>query len=166
MAVRPILRWPDARLRTRAVAVGAVTEAERALWADMVDTMEAMPGVGLAAVQLGVMRRLAVVDASPARGQAVLLADPQVIEAATEFASGEEASPCLPGVSARVARPVRVLVRYLDAAGAVAEREFEGLWARSLLHQIDHLDGRMYFDRLSAVKRDMLLRRAGKHARA
>lgn len=166
MAVRAILRWPDPRLRTRAAAVGAVSDADRALWADMIDTMEAMPGVGLAAVQLGVMRRLAVVDASRGRGQAVRLADPVVIEAAAECAPGEEASPCLPGVSAPVLRPVRVVVRYLDATGAVAERGFEGLWARALLHQIDHLDGRMYFDRLSRVKRERVLRRAGKRARA
>lgn len=162
--MRAILRWPDVRLHTRAAPVGAVGAAERALWADMIDTMEAMPGLGLAAVQVGVMRRLAVVDASTARGQAVRMADPVVVEAATEFAPGEEASPCLPGVSAPVARPVRVRVRYLDADGAMEERDFEGLWARSVLHQIDHLDGRMYFDRLSKVKRDMLLRRARKLA--
>jgi len=76
----------------------------------------------------------------------------------------EEASPCLPGVSAVVARPRAVTVRFLNDAGAVEERDFAGLWATSVQHQIDHLQGRMYFDRLGRVKRDMLLRRARKMA--
>ncbi len=143
----------------------AVGAAERAIWDDMVDTMEAMPGVGLAAPQIGVMRRLAVVDASSARGQAVRLANPEVI--ATEGAPelGPEASPCLPGLGADILRPPVVHARFLDAAGAVVERRFEGLWARSLLHQIDHLDGRLFVDRLSRTRREMLLRRARKAAR-
>jgi peptide deformylase len=128
----------------------------------MVDTMEAMPGVGLAAVQIGVMQRLAVVDASDRRGQAVLLANPEVLHASVELRPHEEASPCLPGVSAKIERPRAVTVRFLNAEGAVEERDFVGLWATSVQHQIDHLAGRMYFDRLSKVKRDMLLRRARK----
>ena len=162
MSVRPILQWPDRRLRTAAGDVAAVTDAVRQVWADMVDTMEAMPGVGLAAVQIGVMQRLAVVDASDRRGQAVLLANPEVLHASVELRPHEEASPCLPGVSAKIERPRAVTVRFLNAEGAVEERDFVGLWATSVQHQIDHLAGRMYFDRLSKVKRDMLLRRARK----
>lgn len=162
MSVRPILQWPDRRLRTTAADVPEVTDEVRATWADMVDTMEAMPGVGLAAVQIGVMQRLAVVDASDARGQAVLMANPEVLHASVQLRPHEEASPCLPGVSARIERPRAVTVRFLNADGAVEERDFVGLWATSVQHQIDHLAGRMYFDRLSKVKRDMLLRRARK----
>ncbi|EAQ03863.1 peptide deformylase [Pseudooceanicola batsensis HTCC2597] len=162
MAVRPILRWPDRRLRAAAADVVDVTDAVRATWADMIDTMEAMPGVGLAAVQIGVMQRLAVVDASGERGQAVRMANPEVLHASVEPRDHEEASPCLPGVSARITRPRAVTVRFLNAEGAVEERDFVGLWATSVQHQIDHLAGRMYFDRLSKVKRDMLLRRARK----
>lgn len=162
MSVRPILRWPDKRLKTQAVDVDAVTDDIRAIWTDMVDTMEAMPGVGLAAVQIGVMQRLAVVDASNDRGQAVLMANPEVLHASIELRDHEEASPCLPGVSAKVTRPRAVTVRFLNAEGEVEERDFVGLWATSVQHQIDHLAGRMYFDRLSKMKRDMLLRKARK----
>jgi peptide deformylase len=157
-----VLRWPDARLRRAAEPVAGITDAVRALWDEMIAVMEAMPGVGLAAVQLGEMQALAVVDASEARGQVVRMANPEILHASAQLREHEEASPCLPGVSAVIARPRAVTVRYLNAAGAVEERDFVGLWATSVQHQIDHLKGRMFFDRLSRVKRDMLLRRARK----
>ena len=160
MAVRPILLWPDPRLRRPADPVAAVTDAVRAIWDDMIDTMEAMPGVGLAAPQIGVMLRLAVVDATTTRGQALRLANPEVIAASDRLAPYDEASPCLPGVSARIERPAEVTVRFLNAEGAAEERSFDGLWATSVQHQIDHLDGRLYIDRLSRVKRDILLRKS------
>jgi len=160
--VRAVLRWPDARLRRAAEPVAGITDAVRALWDEMIAVMEAMPGVGLAAVQLGEMQALAVVDASEARGQVVRMANPEILHASAQLREHEEASPCLPGVSAVIARPRAVTVRYLNAAGAVEERDFVGLWATSVQHQIDHLKGRMFFDRLSRVKRDMLLRRARK----
>ena len=128
----------------------------------MIDTMEAMPGVGLAATQIGVMQQLAVVDASAERGQAVRMANPEVLHASTQLREYEEASPNLPGVSASIKRPRAVTVRFLNDAEQVEERDFVGLWATSVQHQIDHLAGRMYFDRLSKVKRDMLLRKARK----
>jgi len=162
--VRAVLRWPDRRLRMAAAPVAAIDDGVRALWDEMIAVMEAMPGVGLAAVQLGEMRALAVVDASRERGQAVRMANPEVLHASVERREHEEASPCLPGVSAAVARPRAVTVRFLNDAGAVEERDFVGLWATSVQHQIDHLQGRMYFDRLGRVKRDMLLRRARKMA--
>jgi peptide deformylase len=124
--------------------------------------MEAMPGVGLAATQIGVMLRLAVVDASSERGKAVRMANPEVLHASIELREHEEASPNLPGVSAKVKRPRAVTVRFLNEAGEVEERDFVGLWATSVQHQIDHLNGRLYFDRLGKVKRDMLLRKAKK----
>ncbi|MDP2085823.1 MAG: peptide deformylase [Gemmobacter sp.] len=160
--IRPFLRWPDKRLKTPAAPVEAITDDIRRIWADMVETMDAMPGVGLAAPQIGVMLRLAVVDGSDARGQAVLMANPEIVHASGQMREHDEASPNLPGVSAVVSRPRAVTVRFLNAAGAVEERDFVHLWATSVQHQIDHLEGRMYFDRLSKLKRDMLLRRAGK----
>jgi peptide deformylase len=159
-----VLRWPDARLRRAAAPVAGIDADVRAIWDEMVAVMETMPGVGLAAVQLGEMRALAVVDASEARGQAVRMANPEVVHASAQLRDHEEASPCLPGVSAVISRPRAVTVRFLNAAGAVEERDFVGLWATSVQHQIDHLQGRMYFDRLGRVKRDMLLRRARKLA--
>jgi peptide deformylase len=130
----------------------------------MIDTMEAMPGVGLAAPQIGVMLRLAVVDASEARGKAVRMANPEILHASIELRSHEEASPNLPGVSAPIKRPRAVTVRFMNADGEMEERDFVGLWATSVQHQIDHLEGRLFVDRLSKVKRDMLLRKARKLA--
>ncbi len=162
MTKRTCLQWPDRRLRTKAEDVAEITDAVRATWADMIDTMEAMPGVGLAAVQIGVMQRLAVVDASEERGKAVRMANPEVLHASVQLREHEEASPNLPGVSAKISRPRAVTVRFLNAAGEMEERDFVGLWATSVQHQIDHLAGKMYFDRLSKVKRDMLIRKAKK----
>ncbi|MGR3701501.1 MAG: peptide deformylase [Paracoccaceae bacterium] len=164
MTVRRCIPWPDARLRTPAADVPAITDDIRAIWTDMIDTMEAMPGVGLAAPQIGVMLRLAVVDASDKRGQAVRMANPEVVHASVQLREHEEASPNLPGVSATISRPRAVLVRFLNDQGEVEERDFVGLWATSVQHQIDHLAGRMYFDHLSKMKRDMLIRRARKRA--
>ncbi len=162
MSVRRCIPWPDTRLRTAAAPVEAITDAIAAHWSDMIDTMEAMPGVGLAAPQIGVMLRLAVVDASDERGRAIRMANPEVLHASTQMRPHEEASPNLPGLSALVARPRAVTVRFLNAAGDMEERDFVHLWATSVQHQIDHLNGRMYFDRLTKLRRDMLLRKARK----
>ncbi len=162
MTARTCLPWPDKRLRTPATPVETITDDIRAIWQDMIDTMEAMPGVGLAAPQIGVMLRLAVVDASEERGQAIRMANPEIIDASGIFREHEEASPNLPGVSARLRRPRGVTVRFLNEEGEIKQRELVGLWATSVQHQIDHLNGKMYFDRLSKLKRDMLLKRARK----
>lgn len=162
MSVRPILRWPDKRLRTAADPVGEITDEIRTIWADMVDTMDAMPGVGLAAPQIGVMLRLAVVDVTQDRSRRILLANPEVIQSSPEMRAHDEASPCLPGVSARLERPRLVSVRFLNGDGVIMRRDFEDLEATSVQHQIDHLDGKMFFDNLSKTKRDMLLRKARK----
>lgn len=162
MPVRPFVMWPDKRLKTPAAPVGEITGDIRAIWDDMVETMDAMPGVGLAAPQIGVMQALAVVDASDSRGKAVKMANPRVLHASVEFRPHEEASPNLPGLSALIARPRAVTVAYLDEDGAAVEKDFVGLWATSVQHQIDHLAGRMFFDRLSKTRRDMLLKKAKK----
>jgi peptide deformylase len=162
MTARPFLPWPHPMLRTPAAAVAAITDEVRAIWRDMVETMDAMPGYGLAAVQIGVNLRLAVVDCSDTRGQAVLMANPEVLHASGQMREHDEASPNLPGVSAVVSRPRAVTVRFLNADGQVEERDFVGLWATSAQHQIDHLAGKMYFDRLSPLKRKMLLAKAEK----
>lgn len=160
--IRPCISFPDKRLRAPAEPVAEITDAVRAIWADMVDTMEAIPGYGLGAPQIGVMLRLAVVDCSEARGQVVLMANPVVLHVSDRLRAHEEASPNLPGVSAVIARPRAVTVRFLNAAGVLEDRDFVHLWATSVQHQIDHLNGRLYFDHLGPVKRRMLLARAEK----
>lgn len=164
MSVRPFVPWPDKRLRTAAAPVAEITDEIRAIWDDMIDTMEAMPGVGLAAPQIGVMLRLAVVDASEERGKPLRMANPEILHASVEFRDHDEASPNLPGVHAKISRPRAVTVTYTDPQGVKVRKDLVGLWATSVQHQIDHLNGRMYFDRLSKMKRDMLLRKARKRA--
>ncbi|MCL4139654.1 UNVERIFIED_CONTAM: hypothetical protein GTU68_059467, partial [Idotea baltica] len=106
----------------------------------MIDTMDAMPGVGLAAPQIGVMLRLAVVDGSSERGKAVRLANPEILHASVELREHEEASPNLPGMSVKIKRPRAVTVRYLDENGMITRRDFVGIEATSVQHQIDHLN--------------------------
>lgn len=165
MSARRCLLWPDPCLRTPAADVAAITDDVREIWADMIDTMEAMPGYGLAAVQIGVPLRLAVVDCSEARGQAVRMANPEILHASGQFREHEEASPNLPGASAVISRPRAVTVRFLNADGETEDRDFVGLWATSVQHQIDHLAGKMYFDHLSPLKRKMLIAKAAKQSR-
>ncbi|EAQ13131.1 peptide deformylase [Rhodobacterales bacterium HTCC2654] len=157
--------WPDKRLRTAAQPVEAVTDEVRAIWDEMTLAMDAMPGVGLAAVQLGIMQRLAVVDASEERGKAVRMANPEVLHESVKLREHDEASPNLPGVWATISRPRAVTVRFMDETGAVREQDFVGLWATSVQHQIDHLNGKMYFDHLSKLKRDRLIAKARKAKR-
>ncbi len=159
---RPFVPYPHRVLKTPAAPVEAITDDIRAIWSDMVEAMDAMPGYGLAAPQIGVALALAVVDCSDARGQAILLANPQVLHASGQMREHDEASPNLPGVSAVISRPrswARSSARYICG---MEDRDFVNLWATSVQHQIDHLAGRMYFDRLSPLKRKMLLAKAEK----
>lgn len=161
-APRKVVPWPNKCLRTVAEPVAEITDDIRALWDEMIQVMEAMPGVGLAAPQLGVMLRVAVVDGSTERGRVTRLANPEVLHASVEMRPHEEASPNLPGLSALVARPRAVTVRFLNENGVQEDKDFVGLEATSVQHQIDHLNGKMYFDRLSKMRRDMFLRKARK----
>ena len=165
MTVRAFLPYGDRRLHIAAEPVPAITETVRMIWDDMIDTMEAMPGVGLAAPQIGIMQRLAVVDASEKRGQAVRMANPEVLHESVQLRAHEEASPNLPGVSARIERPRAVTVRFLNELGEIEERDFVGLWATSVQHQIDHLNGKLYVDHLSPLRRKMLVAKSDKLAR-
>ena len=157
MSDGPFLLWPDPRLKAVAAPVDKVDADVAATWERMLKAMYAMPGVGLAAPQIGVSRRIIVVDCEPDGPAPVRMANPELIEASDEMRDHEEASPNLPGVSAKVSRPAAVLVSYLDMGGAKTRRWFEGLWATSVQHQIDHLNGELYIERLSRVKRRMVL---------
>ena len=162
MAVKRILKWPDKRLRSRADEITEITEDVILIWDDMIDTMNAMPGIGLAAPQIGVNLRLAVIDASETRSRPVKLANPEILQASLEYSETEEASPNLRGISAKIKRPKKVTVRFLNKKGFIDRKDFTGLWATSIQHQIDHLNGKMFFDHLSKVKRDILLRKVKK----
>ena len=159
---RIVVPWTHPCLRRAASPIEKITPEIEDIWRDMIAVMEAMPGVGLAAPQLGIGLRLAVVDASSARGEVLRMANPEILHVSAKVEMGEEASPNLPYVSAQIERPRGVTVRYMDEAGAWQEKDLVGLWARSTLHQVDHLNGRMYFDHLSKLKRDMLIKKARK----
>lgn len=162
MTVRRCLAWPDKRLRQGAIAVDEISDKIRQVWDDLVDTMEAMPGVGMGANQIGVMLRLVVVDASEERGKAVRMANPEILHSSLHMREHEESSPNLTGVSATIQRPRAVTVRYMDENGVITRKDFVGLWATSIQHQIDHINGKMYFDHLSRTKREMLIKKARK----
>ena len=162
MAVKTFLNWPDKRLRIRARDIAEITDDIILIWDDMIDTMNAIPGIGLAATQIGIDLRLAVVDASESRNKPIKLANPEILQSSIEYSETEEASPNLRGISAKIKRPKKVTVRFLNKDGFIDRKDFKGLWATSVQHQIDHLNGKMFFDRLSKVKRDILLRKASK----
>lgn len=159
---RSVVPWTHPCLRRAASPIEKITPEIEDIWRDMIAVMEAMPGVGLAAPQLGIGLRLAVVDASSARGEVLRMANPEILHVSAKVEMGEEASPNLPYVSAQIERPRGVTVRYMDESGAWQEKDLVGLWARSTLHQVDHLNGRLYFDHLSKLKRDMLIKKARK----
>lgn len=162
MGARAFVPFDDKRLHTPATEVPEITETVRMIWDDMIDTMEAMPGVGLAAPQIGIMMRLAVVDASDKRDGVVRMANPEVLHASVKLRKHDEASPNLPGVWAPVARPRAVTVRFLNDQNEWEERDFVGLWATSVQHQIDHLNGKTYVDHLTPLRRKMLIQKSKK----
>ena len=163
MAPRPYVPWPHPCLKAVAEDVGEVTDQIHAIWDEMLEAMYAMPGVGLAAPQLGIGLRLAVLDCSDTRDQAVRLANPRIVTESEELRTGAEGSPNLPGLFEKVTRPEWVEVVYIDETGTEVTRTFRDLWSASIQHQIDHHQGRMFFDRLSPLKRKRLL---AKHQKA
>ena len=158
---------PHASLKRKARAiVDADADRVRALIPRLFATMYAAPGIGLAAPQVGESLRVAVVDLMPdGRREPLVLINPSVTAASDEQALREEGCLSLPGQYADVTRPARVCVRFHDAAGARREIEAEGLLAACLQHEIDHLDGVLFTDHLSIIKRNMILRRLAKEQR-
>lgn len=165
MTPRPYVKFPDKRLRSTAAPVDAVTDETFAIWDEMLAAMYSMPGVGLAANQLGIMQALAVVDCSEKHDAPVRMANPVILHSSVKLRTHEEGSPNLPGVWAPIDRPRAITVQYLDENNVSQEKDFVGLWATSVQHQVDHLNGKMFFDHLSDVKRKMLLAKAAKLAK-
>lgn len=154
--------YPDKRLKTVCAPVQSIDDGIRAIWDEMLNAMYGMPGVGLAAPQIGEMQRLAVVDCSGTHNAAIRMANPEILHASAKMNEHDEASPNLPGLSGKVSRPRAVTVRYMDENGDTVEKDFVQLWATSVQHQIDHLNGKLFIDHLSPVKRKMLI---AKHAK-
>lgn len=167
-ALLPILIVPDARLRARARPIGPAEAGQiRDLAPRMLASMYAAPGIGLAAPQVGVGLRLCVIDLQKDDTRApMVLINPEIIAASTELAAREEGCLSLPGQFAEVTRPARVKLRYQDLGGTRQEVEADGLLATCLQHEIDHLDGVLFVDHLSALKRNMMLRKLAKDLKA
>ena len=160
MALLTILHHPDARLRQKAKPVERFDAALQRLIDDMFETMYAAPGVGLAATQVGVPLRVAVMDCSREDNvrQPLVMINPEILES-EEPQEVDEGCLSVPGVSDTLKRSHRVHARALDRKGKPFEIEAEGLLAQCIQHEIDHLDGKLYIDRLSSLKRERLLKR-------
>jgi peptide deformylase len=165
--IRPILRYGASTLHAAAQPVDTITPEVEQLVDDMIETMYAAPGVGLAAPQIGVPLRVFVVDISVGRDPngLIVMINPEFVERdGTQFE--EEGCLSVPGFNATVMRPTRVVVTGLDRSGAEQRHEGSGLLARAFQHEMDHLDGTLFVDRLRGIKRDLIVRKIRKLSRS
>ncbi len=165
-----IITLPDRRLRTASAPVERVDDDVRRFLDDMLETMYDAPGIGLAAVQVGVPRRMVTVDVAKrededAEPNPLFLINPEILWSSDEHAVHEEGCLSIPEYYAEVERPASVKVRYLDRDGRLQEIEANGILAVCLQHEIDHLNGTLFIDHLSKLKRDMVIKRFTKQAR-
>ena len=167
MALRPIVRWGDAVLHAPALPVQEIDGSVKTLVHDMVETMYAAPGIGLAAPQVGVALRVIVIDLSVGedRSQLITLLNPELIEQEGEQCH-EEGCLSIPGFDGSPVRPARVAVKGMDLEGKQRSYAASGLLARAFCHEVDHVDGLLFVDRLSPLKRDLMKRKLRKRARA
>jgi len=167
MAIRPILILPDARLRAVADPVEAVNEDVRALAKDMLDTMYDAPGIGLAGPQIGVMKRIVVMDLAKDDEEPapMVMINPEILEVSEDTAISEEGCLSIPELYYEVERPAEVTVRYTDLDGQEVTTHATDRLAVCMQHEIDHLDGVLYIDYLSRLKRDRVIKKFDKAAR-
>ena len=164
MAILPIIETPDPRLRTISKPVDQVDDDLRRLMDDMLETMYAAPGIGLAAIQVGVPKRVLVIDLQEEEGQRNprYFVNPEIVDESDELSSYNEGCLSVPEMYAEVERPARIRARWLDYHGVQHEEEIDGLLATCLQHEMDHLNGVLFIDHLSRLKRDMLLKKLEK----
>ncbi|HAN27647.1 MAG TPA: peptide deformylase [Halieaceae bacterium] len=165
MAVLDILEFPDPRLRTRATPVPDVTDATRALVDDLFETMYAAPGIGLAATQVNVHQRVLVIDVSQDHSEPLVFINPEVTVLDAELGEYDEGCLSVPGFYETVQRPQRISVTALDRKGDTFTQELDGLLAVCLQHEIDHLDGKLFVDYISPVKRQRIRKKLQKEQR-
>ncbi|MEW6117274.1 MAG: peptide deformylase [Nitrospirota bacterium] len=160
MAVLEIKKYPEDVLKSKAVPVNGIDDGLQRLIDDMIETMYAAPGIGLAAPQVGVSKRLIVIDISVGEEKHPLLVllNPEIVEA-DDFVDSEEGCLSIPGHTVTIKRAGRVVVKALDREGNPVRIEADGLLARALQHEIDHLDGVLIVDRLSSIKREFFKKR-------
>ena len=167
MAQLPIITAPDPRLKIKARPVPAVDDKIRRLMDDMLDTMYGAIGIGLAAPQVGQASRIIVLDVAREgeKPQPLQLANPEILWRSPELTTGNEGCLSLPEHYAEVTRPAKIRLRYLDYQNEIREIEASGLLAMCLQHEIDHLDGVLFVDHISSLKRGMILRKLAKAKR-
>jgi peptide deformylase len=167
MSPRPILILPDTRLKLVSEPIGTVTDEVRALSASMFETMYDAPGIGLAAIQIGEPVRLVVIDTAKKdeERRPLTIVNPEIVWSSPELSVYEEGCLSIPEYYEEVERPAIVTVRFLDALGAECEMTAEGVLATCLQHEIDHLNGVLFIDHISKLKRDRVLRRFKKEAK-
>ena len=156
-----ILEYPDPKLRTRAEAVAVVDDAVRQLADDLLETMYAANGVGLAATQVDIHRRVIALDVSESRDQPLILINPELLSAEGK-GPAEEGCLSLPGIYDKLSRATRIRVRALDVQGKPFEMDAEGLLGVCIQHEMDHLEGKLFVDYLSELKRQLIRRRLEK----
>lgn len=162
---RPILIHPDPRLKKVCAPVPDLSDDLRKLADDMLETMYDAPGVGLAAPQVGVLDRLIVLDCIKEEGEAprpLIMFNPEVVASSDELSSYDEGCLSIPDQYAEVTRPAEVEVAWMDRDGNARKETFEGLWATCVQHEIDHLNGKLFIDYLSPMKRQMITRKMQK----
>ena len=164
MAIREILTVPDPRLKEVSKPVeGGVTDELRALMDDMLETMYDAPGIGLAAPQIGVLERLIVLDCTKDENpQPTVMFNPEVLASSDDLSTYEEGCLSIPDQFADVTRPAHVRVGWIDENGNPQEKDFDGLWATCVQHEIDHLNGKLFIDYLGPMKRQMMTRKSAK----
>jgi peptide deformylase len=167
MAIRPIIILPDSKLRLVSEPVKSVDDSARALMDDMVDTMHDAPGIGLAAIQIGVSQRIVVIDLAKKDepSQVQYFVNPEIVWWAEEKSIYEEGCLSIPEYYEEVERPARIRARFLDRDGEAREIEAEGLLATALQHEIDHLNGVLFIDHISKLKRDRVIKKFVKQAK-
>ncbi|WP_192036135.1 peptide deformylase [Halomonas sp. YLGW01] len=165
MAKLPILEFPDERLRTQAVAVDTVDDGVRQLVDDMLETMYDAQGIGLAASQVDVHRRVIVMDVSESRNEPLVLINPEYTPLDDEREPMQEGCLSIPEYYAEVPRALRVRLKALDRDGGAYELEADGLLAHCIQHEYDHLEGRLFVDYLSPLKRDRVMKKMQKRHR-
>ena len=167
MALLPIIETPDPRLRVISQPVEAVDDELRKLMDDMLETMYAAPGIGLAAIQVGVPKRVLVIDLQEDEQRTPrFFVNPEIVEQSEEMFSYNEGCLSVPEIYGDVERPARVRVRWIDYDGKSREEDVDGLLATCLQHEMDHLNGVLFIDHLSKLKRDMLLKKLEKLRKA
>jgi peptide deformylase len=165
MAVLEILEFPDPRLRTEARPVSAVTDATRTLIDDMFETMYAAPGIGLAATQVNVHQRVLVIDLSEDQSEPLVFINPEITVLDPDLNEYDEGCLSVPGYYETVNRPRKIEVRALDRQGEVITEVLDGLLATCLQHEIDHLNGKLFVDYLSPLKRQRIRKKLEKEQR-